>query len=87
MAAPKCICCKFDNCRKEFEKHQSHTTFSAMERQIEVICDFLNGSGDGYLDKICDYHKAHISEFINAAYNTYQTMRVGVRLPVIRQRG
>ena len=84
---PKCVCCKFDNCRKEFEKHQSHTTFYNMERQIEVIADMLNKEGEGYQDKICDQHKKNIPEFIESAYEVYQSMRSGVRLPIIRSRG
>jgi hypothetical protein len=37
----KCICCKFDNSVKEFEKHQSNTSFSALDQQFTAIANML----------------------------------------------
>ena len=82
----KCICCKFDNCKKEFNFHRSNTSFSALDRQFGSIAEMIQAHGEGFQDKVCDRHKSCIWAWIDDLYRFADVLRPGVPMTKIIRR-
>lgn len=76
---PKCICCKFDNCKREFEKHRSNTSFSALSTQFDTVAVLLRQPQD-YVDKVCSSHTDTIYTWIHGVFTYYDSLKGGVKL-------
>ena len=80
----KCICCKFDNCRVEFLKHRSNTSFDALSRQFDVLSVLLRDL-PSFADRVCEQHRLDIVSWIDYMFKFYDSMKEGVHLPKIRR--
>lgn len=80
----KCMCCKFDNCRKEFDRHRSNTAFYAVDRQFNAVGELIAAKGEGFGDRICAIHMDSIREWLDGVFAYYERMRGGVYLPKAR---
>ncbi len=79
----KCVCCKFDNCRTEFNKHHSNTSFTSLESQFRTINEFLAKPED-FINRVCERHVQTMKEWLDGVFVFYDTLRAGVLLPRIR---
>ena len=90
-----CICCKFNNCRHEFEKHRNHTTFSSLDRWFSELAKFsdavLNGNTEiikKYVGAMCVTHTPSevTTSWVMEAWAYFDTLKKGVLLPKIKVR-
>lgn len=81
----KCVCCKFDNCKAEFEKHRSNTSFLSLDTQFDVAADLIHKPAD-FVDRVCEQHKWRIKEWLDGVFAYYDTLKPGVRLTKITRR-
>lgn len=78
----KCFCCKFDNCRAEFDKRRNNTSFSALNRKFSEF-GLLIADVDKLCASMCDSHKVNGIAWIDQVFRYYDTLKSGVLLPKV----
>jgi len=81
----QCICCKFDNCKAEFQKHKSNTTFSALEAQFERVAECIEHPQD-FAHTVCLQHCINVGTWLEDVFEFYDSLKGGVSLPKIHVR-
>lgn len=82
MAKNKCPACKFDNCRAEFIRHPSNTSFSALELQIKNISEDLKEDKiTEWVKTFCPAHTVLGSSWLDGVFEYYDKLKQGVLLP------
>ena len=80
----KCLACKFDSCAREFERHKSHDSFSALDSAFSKIADVVGGQVAAAL---CDRHRATVDAWLKHVFVLYDVYRTeGVTLTRIVRR-
>lgn len=81
----KRIACEFDNCQREFERHRSHTSFSALDAQFKVVADLMRDP-IRYIGRLCDRHTSMVKEWLDGVLRLHDELRGGVPLVKITRR-
>lgn len=79
----KCICCKFDNCKKEFEKHRSNTSFSALDAQFSTVAELIHAP-EAFVDKVCLQHVNTMKTWLDGVFVFYDSLKGGVMLTKVK---
>ena len=79
----KCVCCKFDNCKAEFDRHRSNTSFFALDTQFCIVAELMENPGF-FTNRVCGPHKQAMKAWLDGVFSLYDSLKPGVRLVKIR---
>lgn len=85
----KCVFCKFDNTIKEFDRHKSHTSFSAVDRAAGAVARFVNqvlNNDEAARSMICEPHQQNVRPWMEVFWKRFDELKKGVMLAVIKTR-